>query len=154
MCLLQKQIQSFCRKAAFQNFFKFAEKHLQQSPFLAKFLAYISTTMNVEMSAKTCSELPEHNLRHSTTQWTYDLNRTYIRSPGSHMSFLCTFNLGCLSSGQVLQSRVQNPLKYLRWSFLRKQFQQLKCANCFRRKVHLRCLTGFWSPWKQQNHLD
>ena len=39
--------------------------------------------------------------------------------------------------------RIQNPLKYLKWSVLRKQLTA-KMVNYFRKILHLRCFTGFW----------
>ena len=40
------------------------------------------------------------------------------------------------------QKRLQNLVKHLRWSSLPKK--QLSVVNYIRRKLHLRCLTGFW----------
>ena len=37
-----------------------------------------------------------------------------------------------------LQRGIQNPVKHVRWSFL------LNAVNYFRKKLRLRCLTGFW----------
>ena len=36
--------------------------------------------------------------------------------------------------------RILNPVEHLRWSVLRK----IVSANCFRKTLHLRCLTGLW----------
>ena len=36
--------------------------------------------------------------------------------------------------------RILNPVEHLRWSVLRK----IVPANCFRKTLHLRCLTGLW----------
>ena len=38
-----------------------------------------------------------------------------------------------------IHRRIQNPVEHLRWSFLRKYL----AMNYFRKKPHLRCLTGF-----------
>ena len=38
-----------------------------------------------------------------------------------------------------VQRRIQNPVKHLRWSVLRKQF----AVNYFRKNLHVGCLTGF-----------
>ena len=40
-------------------------------------------------------------------------------------------------------TRIQNPVRHLRWLFLRKQLT-VNGLNCFRKTLHLRCLTGFW----------
>ena len=44
-----------------------------------------------------------------------------------------------------VQRWIQNPVKYLRWNFSCKNSERLKAANYSRKKLHLRCLTGFWS---------
>ena len=38
--------------------------------------------------------------------------------------------------------RIQNPVKYLKWSAFWKQLKG--SLNCFRKTLHLRCLAGFW----------
>ena len=43
----------------------------------------------------------------------------------------------------IQQSLFQNIIKRLRWSFF-KNSQQFSLVNYFCKKLHLRCLTGFW----------
>ena len=52
--------------------------------------------------------------------------------------FLKIWNYNILSLLSEVYSGIQNPIKHLRWSFYWKSLK-----NCFRKKIHLRCLTGF-----------
>ena len=46
--------------------------------------------------------------------------------------------------GLFLERRNQNPFKHLRWSFLQKTVNGFKLLTIFRKRLHLRSLTGFW----------
>ena len=40
---------------------------------------------------------------------------------------------------KISQKRIRNPVKHLRWCFIRKQF-----TTFFNKKLHLRCLIEYW----------
>ena len=44
----------------------------------------------------------------------------------------------------LLEKRNQNPFKHLRWSFLQKTVDGFKLLTVFRKRLYLRCFTGFW----------
>ena len=80
---------------------------------------------------------------HSGNLWVSPYNVKYVRerdcmSPvyfylqNEHMNLRASW----------LKRRIQNPVKHLRWSFL-KNIWRLKAVNYFRKKLHLRCSTGF-----------
>ena len=59
----------------------------------------------------------------------------------SKVRFFMYINIYCLYK-YSFQRRIQNNVKYLQWRFLWKQSKVL-AITYFRKKFHLRCLTGF-----------
>ena len=62
--------------------------------------------------------------------------------------FFTWLNMQILNLCHRWHRRIYNSLKYLNRAFCKNR-SRLKIANCFRKTLHLRCLTGSWIvTWK------